>query len=165
MILDNDNDRRALMGLLPEAGDILEQNEMWNILELPFLVISGRPIIFRKSGLTDLFIQGRSLPISQEFVFNQDLYTSEGNQPKIIDFGDDIEENSLVQININNLSEDLKNQIKSWFKSAQINGAEGSFTMINEDGEGKTVRLWSDKLSMTVDDTGLYSAFFVLRGE
>lgn len=37
MILDNDNDRRALMGLLPEAGEVLEQSELFYILKLPFL--------------------------------------------------------------------------------------------------------------------------------
>jgi len=125
------------------------------------------PITFRKAGLDDLvFRYGRALPLHSEYIFNQELYTGEDNQVKVIDFGGDAARQTLYQVNFLAMAidQDIK-KIKSWFKSAQINGAEGSFTMINEDGEGKTVRLWSDKLSMTIDDSGLYSAFLVLRGE
>lgn len=166
MILDNDNDRRALMGLLPEAGDELEQNELWNILKLPFLQNLIRPIAFQKPGMFELIIEnGRILPVVTELSFNQDLYLSENRKVKIIDYGGTATEDILYQLNFESLTEqDIKN-IRAWFAHDLINGALNNFSMIDEDGNTLQVRLWSGKFNLSINDSGVYSASLLLRGE
>lgn len=121
-------------------------------------------LTFQKAGLTDLVIEGgRSLPITTELTFNQERVLTEDRQPKVVDYGGDIEQ--LYQVNLENLSVKDFRDLKAWFSSSQVNGALNNFTMIDEDGTSLTVRLWSDKVTLTMNAFGVYSASFLLRGE
>jgi len=122
------------------------------------------PITFQKAGLSDLTIEtGRSFPIKEDITFNQEINLTEDRQPKVVDYGGDPE--SFIEVNINPISVKEYNDLKAWFVSSQVNGSANTFTMIDEEGTTKTVRLWDKKVSLSKEGFGIYSTSFLLREE
>jgi len=122
------------------------------------------PVTFQKAGLSDLTIEtGRSFPIKEDIAFNQEINLTEDRQPKVVDYGGDPE--SFIEVNINPISVKEYNDLKAWFISSQVNGSANTFTMIDEEGTTKTVRLWDRKVSLSKEAFGVYSTSFLLREE
>lgn len=124
-------------------------------------------IVFQKAGLSDLTIErGRSFPIDHPIEINQELYLTESNNAKVVDFGNDLE---LIEVKISGLSRDnydgTTNGLKTWFQNSSINWAKNTFTMIDEGGTSHTVRFWQDKFSMPRNEGDTYSISFTLKKE
>lgn len=121
-------------------------------------------ITFQKSGLSDLVLEnGRSYPLSFPVEFNQVLYESESRTVKIIDYGGAPVE--FIEVNLPALSQKEATGLIAWFKSAQVNGAANAFTLVNENGESQTVRLWQTRIEAVQEGFGVYSASLTLRKE
>lgn len=120
-------------------------------------------ITFQKSGLTDLvFESGRSYPLSSPVEFDQVIYESESRKVKVIDYGNTVE---FIEINLPAMTQKEATGLISWFKSTQVNGAANTFTLVNENGESQTVRLWQTRIETTQEGFGVYSASLTLRKE
>jgi len=117
-------------------------------------------IVFQKAGLSDLtFERGRSIPYSPEDLeISQERYLTENMNPKVVDYGATL---NTIKLMFEYLSKDnfdgSVNGLKTWFASTQVNYSANNFTMIDETGASKTVRLWQDKMSWGVNVAGRYS--------
>lgn len=121
-------------------------------------------VVFQKSGLSDLtFENGRAYPLSSPVEFNQEIYENEDRSVKVVDYGGTPVE--YIQINLPGMNQKEALGLLAWFKSSQVNGAANTFTMVNENGESQTVRLWQTRVETEQDGFGIYSASFTLRKE
>jgi len=57
------------------------------------------------------------------------------------------------------------NGLKTWFESSQINWCENSFTMVDETGTNRTVRLWQKEFKMAEVSPNRYSVSLTLLEE
>jgi len=125
-------------------------------------------IVFSASGMSDLTLErGRAVPYSPENIeANQDNYLTESNNPKVIDYGNDLE---MISLSFQHLSKDnydgAINGLKTWFENANINWMENSFTLTDENGASHTVRLWSKRWRMIRGRGGRYSVTLPLLKE
>jgi hypothetical protein len=125
-------------------------------------------ITFQGSGMSDLAVQhGRSFPFSPSSIeWNQEVHLTEEYNSKILDFGSSIE---FIQVVLTGLTRDnyqgSVNGLRTWFMDSNINGAETSFTFIDENNETHTVRLWQTKINFQLDGFDSYSVSFVLKKE
>jgi len=124
-------------------------------------------IVFSKTGLSNLTIeQARSFPLLEEITINQQMYLTEGNEAKVVDYGDDLE---IINIVIGGLSHDnltgTVNGLLTWFKNSAINWAQNSFTMTDETGAAQTVRFWDKKFKKVQKANGIFDISFKLKKE
>ncbi|MDZ7355755.1 MAG: hypothetical protein ONB55_21760 [candidate division KSB1 bacterium] len=121
-------------------------------------------IVFQKSGLSDLtFENGRAYPLISPVEFNQEIYETEDRSVKVVDYGGTPVE--YIQINLPGMNQKEALGLLAWFKSSQVNGAANNFTVINENGESQTVRLWQTQIEIEQDGFGIYNASLTLRKE
>ncbi len=117
-------------------------------------------IVFSAGGMSDLTLErGRLVPYSPEDVtINQDNYLTESNNPKVTNYGDNL---NLINLSFRHLSKDnydgTVNGLKTWFEDANINWMVNNFTLTDENGQAHTVRLWNKKWRMSADRGGRYS--------
>ena len=125
-------------------------------------------IVFAKAGRSNLtFERGRIVPYSTvEYTINQQLDLTESNNPKVTDYGDDLQ---LMKLTFNHLSKDMYNGtvngLETWFSSSQINWAVNNFTMTDEGGTAHTVRLWQKGFALSKDQGNRYSLSIILLKE
>lgn len=124
-------------------------------------------IKFSKAGMSDLTLErGRLFPVISPITINQDRYLTESNNPKVIDYGDNLE---LKELKFNYLSKDnydgATNGLKTWFEDSTINWCENNFTLTDENGATHTVRLWQDKFDMRMTSNGRYTISLTLLEE
>lgn len=124
-------------------------------------------IVFQKSGLSDLTLErGRVFPVREPITINQDNYLTEAMNPKVVDYGSTLQ---LLRVTFKGLSEDnysgTINGLKTWFSSSQVNWMENSFTMIDELGTIRTVRLWQKQFDMRSISPNRYSITLTLLEE
>lgn len=124
-------------------------------------------IVFSHASLSDLTLErGRIYPVSQPIQINQDRYLTESNNPKVIDYGDDL---NFIQLNFQYLSKDnydgATNGLKTWFQDSNINYSENSFTLTDEDGVAHTVRFWQANFNMPQTSNGRYQISLTLLKE
>jgi len=124
-------------------------------------------IIFQKTGLSDLTLErGRLFPIVEPITINQELYLTESMTPKVVDYGNTLK---LIELKLEGLSrenfDNAVNGLKTWFESSQINWCENSFTMVDETGTNRTVRLWQKEFKMAEVSPNRYSVSLTLLEE
>jgi len=122
-------------------------------------------IIFQKTGLPDLTIErGRVYPLNNPTEINQDRYLTESNHDVIVNYGNHAK---FLELELKFLSKDnydgAINGLKNWFESSQINYSENSFTLIDELGYSRTVRLWQGEFDMPENFSGRYSIKLTLK--
>lgn len=125
-------------------------------------------IVFQKSGLSDLTLErGRVIPATGSIEPHQYAHLTQSNNAKVYDVGSN--ELEFIDIQLAGLSRDnydgATNGLKTWFESSQINWRMNSFTMVDELGESRTVRLWQDNITYTVDGFDQYTIRFRLKVE
>jgi hypothetical protein len=121
-------------------------------------------ITLQKSGLSDVTIaNGRSFPVTYPIQFNQERYETEDQQPKVIDYGGSAVR--YISVNADRITQTEFINIRDFFTNSAVNGAENSITLIDENGESHTVRLWSDQIEPTQTDFNIYSISLLFRRE
>jgi len=125
-------------------------------------------IIFQKSGLSDLTLErGRVFPVTDTRIRpNQERYLTESLNPKVVVYGGTLQ---LLELRLEGLSRDnydgAVNGLKTWFESSQVNWSANNFTLVDEQGQTRTVRLWSDEFKMTLVAPNRYSVSLLLLEE
>lgn len=125
-------------------------------------------ITFAIAGRSDLTMErGRIIPyVPIEYKIDQLLHFTEQNNPKVTDYGSNIQ---FIKLSFKHLSKDqydgTVNGLETWFSSSQVNWAANSFTMTDEEGNTHTVRFWQNSFQMTRDAGGRYTVSFVLLKE
>ncbi|NOY60294.1 MAG: hypothetical protein GXO75_15400 [Calditrichaeota bacterium] len=124
-------------------------------------------IVFQKSGLSDLTIEGgRLYPVSEPIRANQERYLTEDNSPKVVNYGDPLK---LIKLVLDGLTRDnfdgTVNGLKTWFENSSINYSENNFTMVDETGQSRTVRLWQDDLDIKETSPGVFQVTLTLLEE
>lgn len=126
------------------------------------------PIVFQKSGLSDLTLErGRLVPYSRGNIsVNQERYLTESNNAKITDYGNNI---TFIELAFDHLTKDnydgSTNGLKTWFESTQVNWSANSFTMLDEENVSHTVRFWQGSFDMPTKANGRFSFKLVLKDE
>jgi len=86
--------------------------------------------------------------------------------PKVVDYGNTLK---LIELKLEGLSrenfDNAVNGLKTWFESSQINWCENSFTMVDETGTNRTVRLWQKEFKMAEVSPNRYSVSLTLLEE
>lgn len=125
-------------------------------------------ITFSKSGLTDCVIEhGRISPyIPLDITINQELYLTEDNQSKVVNYGSNFE---TIELIFKNLSRDnydgSANGIKTWFENPTISWSLHPFTMVDEFGLTHSVRLWQNEFAVNAKPNGRYDISLTLKVE
>ncbi len=122
-------------------------------------------IKFQHSGMSELTLErGRVTPyVPEEIEPHQDLYLTEGNNPKVINYGDPLK---FMKLEFKYLSRDnydgTVNGLKTWFEDSTINWSANNFTLVDENNVSWTVRLWQKKFNMKNLGNDRYSVELVL---
>ena len=125
-------------------------------------------IIFSIGGRSNLTLErGRIVPYTPvEYQINQELYLTESNNPKVVDYGGTAQ---FIKLAFSHLSKDnydgAINGLNTWFLSSEVNWAGNSFTMTDESGATHTVRFWQKRFAMLRDGAGRYSLSITLLKE
>lgn len=121
-------------------------------------------ITLQKSGLSDVTIaNGRSFPISYPIQFNQERYETEDQQPKVIDFGGAIVQ--YLRLVLDRITQDEYINLRDFFINSSVNGAENTVTLIDENKESHTVRLWTDSIELQQTKFNVYAVNLIFRKE
>jgi len=123
-------------------------------------------ITFEKNGLTSLTIAGgRITPYSPEDqILNQETYLTESSNPKVVNYGSNL---NLIKLVLKNLSKDnydgSTQGIKTWFETSTINWSSASFTLKDEFGTDYLARLWQNKFSVKARPNSRYDITIILK--
>lgn len=124
-------------------------------------------IIFSKGGMSDLTLErGRIFPIQSPIQINQERHFTESMNPKVIVYSGTAE---FFELKLEGLSRDnydgTVNGLKTWFENALINWSENNFTLVDEEGNSLTVRLWQDNFNPQEESANRYSISLTLLKE
>lgn len=124
-------------------------------------------ILFQKSGMSDLTLaNGVILPKKHTYQINQKRYFTESMNAVVLSLSSKAE---LLILRIADVSKDnfngSVNGLKTWFDNSLINYSENNFTLVDENGETSTVRLWADNFEIDETQPGLFSLELTLLKE
>ena len=124
-------------------------------------------IQFTKAGVGKLTLErGRVLPARRPVKINQIMSLTKGNNAKVADIGSALK---LIELRLEGLSRDnydgSVNGLLTWFENSGINWAQNTFTLTDEFGATKTVRLWQKDFDMVVNEGETFSVTLTLKVE